>query len=281
VLLNLTRDQLDRHHEVSRLAGRWRAGLADVGLVVANADDPDVVWAAMAGHRQVWVACGRRWGHDDAVCPACGREVEHLEGAWSCTCGLRRPQPDWWLEGEELVSRERRVPLRLGLPGPVNLVNAAVAVAAAAALEVPPRVAAQQLVKVTTAAGRYEVVEHHGRQARMLLAKNPAGWLETVSLVADSRAPVVLALNSEGVDGRDPSWLYDVDFAALRGRRLVVTGRRATDLAVRLHLDGVEHLEQASDVRTALARVPVGPVDVVANYTAFQDARKALARDRR
>ncbi|GAB3654746.1 MurT ligase domain-containing protein [Nocardioides korecus] len=281
VLLNLTRDQLDRHHEVGRVAGRWRQGLGEVDLVVANVDDPDVVWAAMAAHRQVWVACGRRWGHDDAVCPSCGGEVAHAEDGWSCECGLRRPRPDWWLEGSDLVSRERRVPLRLNLPGPVNLVNAAMAVAAASALEVPPRVAAQQMTKVTTAAGRYEVIEHEGRSARMLLAKNPAGWLETVSMVADSQAPVVLAFNSEGVDGRDPSWLYDVDFTALRGRRLVLTGRRATDLAVRLHLDGVQRLEQFPDVRTALASVPAGPVDVVANYTAFQDARKALARARR
>jgi len=58
-------------------------------------------------------------------------------------------------------------------------------------------------------------------------------------------------------------------------------GQLPDDLAVRLHLDGVQRLEQCPDVRTALASVPAGPVDLVANYTAFQDARKALARARR
>ncbi len=149
VLLNLTRDQLDRHHEVGRLTARWRHAAAQVPLVVANADDPDVVWAALAAREQVWVACGRRWAHDDTVCPRCGGTCVHdAAGGWACACGLRRPQPHWWLEGDDLVCAERRLPLRLSLPGEVNFSNAALAVAAAVALEVPPRVAAARLRRV-------------------------------------------------------------------------------------------------------------------------------------
>jgi UDP-N-acetylmuramyl tripeptide synthase len=111
---------------------------------------------------------------------------------------------------------------------------------------------------------------------RLLLAKNPASWLEALTLVADTEGPVVVAFNSEGVDGRDPSWLYDVDFSGLRGRRVTVTGRRATDMLVRLEMAGLTDLHEAPDLATALSSQPAPTVEVIANYTAFQDARKLL-----
>jgi UDP-N-acetylmuramyl tripeptide synthase len=110
-----------------------------------------------------------------------------------------------------------------------------------------------------------------------VLAKNPAGWVEALAVVAAGTAPVVLAFGSEGVDGRDPSWLYDVPFAGVAGRPVVVTGRRATDMVVRLEMEGLTDVRRAPNVVSALAMLPPGPVDVVANYTAFQDARRELA----
>jgi lipid II isoglutaminyl synthase (glutamine-hydrolysing) len=88
----------------------------------------------------------------------------------------------------------------------------------------------------------------------------------------------VLALNARGVDGRDPSWLYDVSFRALAGRRVVVMGERSAELEVRLQMDGVTCVDAGEHVLDALALMPPGPVDVVANYTAFQSARRELAR---
>jgi lipid II isoglutaminyl synthase (glutamine-hydrolysing) len=98
--------------------------------------------------------------------------------------------------------------------------------------------------------------------------------------VSTSRHPVVIAFNSDGVDGRDPSWLYDVPFAQLADRRVVVIGKRATDMLVRLQLDGLTHVETLPGLTDALASLPAGPVDVLANYTAFQSARRELAHVR-
>jgi hypothetical protein len=105
-----------------------------------------------------------------------------------------------------------------------------------------------------------------------MLAKNPAGWLELLDLMAPDRHPVVLLFNADGVDGRDPSWLYDVSFAALDGREVVVQGHRAADLLVRLELDGVAARRVPGPVSAALAALPPGRVDVVGNYTAFRRA---------
>ena len=67
-------------------------------------------------------------------------------------------------------------------------------------------------------AGRYTRLERRGRELRLLLAKNPAGWLEAFDVLTPGPAPVLLAVNAQGPDGRDTSWLWDVDYRVLRGR---------------------------------------------------------------
>jgi UDP-N-acetylmuramyl tripeptide synthase len=268
VLLNLSRDQLHRHPEVRALAASWRAPLAAVPTVVANADDPAVVWAAGMARAPVWVAAGRPWRDDATVCPACGRLLRWRREHWWCDCGLRRPSPG---PADDLVDQ-----LSVHLPGEVNRANARTSLAAATSLGVAPAAAAAALADVHAVAGRYAEVDVAGRRVRLLLAKNPASWQTTLRLCASDPRPVVLAFNADGVDGRDPSWLYDVDFTPLRGRPVVVCGRRAADLHVRLRIDEVPVVGRCSDVRAALALLPPGPVDLVANYTAFQESRRSL-----
>jgi UDP-N-acetylmuramyl tripeptide synthase len=284
VLSNLSRDQLSRHHEVGALARSWRSALAGVPLVVANADDPAVVRPALAARRQVWVSAGATWTADSLVCPACGDRCRRLPSGWRCaSCGLRSPRPDWWLEGDVLCRRDARIPLRLDLPGHFNLANAALALATAEATGAVPAgpgvvEAAAHLSDVQSVAGRYERVRFRGHDLRILLAKNPAGWLELLDLMSRDRFPVVLLFNAGGVDGRDPSWLYDVSFAPLRGRTVVVGGRRATDLLVRLELDEVDARLVRGSLAEAVWSLPAGRVDVVGNYTAFQRALKEVHR---
>ncbi len=281
LLLNLSRDQLSRHHEVGRLVATWRTALTDAPAVVANADDPATVWPALAARRAIWVAAGQSWTGDATTCPACGGRLWRREGDWGCSCGLKRPEPDWWLEGEELVSSSGRFPVRLAVPGAFNVANAAMAAAAAVDAGADPAAALAAMRSVGEVAGRYSSVDVDGHQARLLLAKNPAGWMELLTLVRDAGSgPLVLAFNSEGVDGRDPSWLYDVPFGDLRGREVVVIGRRATDLRVRLEMDDVDVRAVRGGLREALVGLPPGPVDVLANYTAFQDVRREISRGR-
>lgn len=282
VLLNLSRDQLDRVSEVRRIAARWRRELADPevfaprGTVVANADDPLVVWAAEVAPAVTWVGCGQRWTEDSTLCPWCGALLVRDDG-WRCTsCPARRPALDLWLD--DCLGRRAdgsTWTVQGVLPGRANRADALLASAAAAVCGVEPARAADAMAPVAAVAGRYEVVPVRDQQVRLLLAKNPAGWLEVLDVIEPSAA-LVLAVNAEVADGRDTSWLYDVPFERLAGRRVVVTGRRSADLAVRLTIAGVPWVRRER-LADALAAAGPGRVDLAANYTAMQAARRWLA----
>jgi UDP-N-acetylmuramyl tripeptide synthase len=304
VLLNLSRDQLDRFGEVRRHASDWRLALAasPATVVVANVDDPLVTWAAGACRpegdgdrcRVTWVGTGQRWRADASACPNCGSRIRWTEARtdrggvrWACSsCPLARPRPDVWLDGTDVVLADgRRFPIRLQLPGWCNLANAAVAVAGAMALGVDPGRAVRGMSRVRAVAGRYQVINVSGARVRLLLAKNPAGWAEALDLIRPPPVPIVIGINAGVADGRDPSWLWDVPFERLRGRLVVATGERGRDLAVRLRYADVRHTFER-DYRKAVALAAGGVVvkqpeiDFVANYTSFQDARRALTSGR-
>jgi UDP-N-acetylmuramyl tripeptide synthase len=281
VLLNLSRDQLDRYAEVRRLAGIWRGELTrpTAPVVIANCDDPLVVWAAIGAPRVIWVSAGQRWEMDAAVCPQCGGVITRTEGGWSSDCGLTRPTPDWVVSGDTVRDSDGRSHVvTLSIPGEVNVGNAALAAAAASLWEVPAASAFAAMTQIGEVEGRYLTTMYDGISARLLLAKNPAGWTEALSMLPDAHRGVVVAVNAKAADGRDPSWLWDVPFESLRGRFAVATGERSRDVAVRLRYAGVDHV-RVDDPVAALRRAGEdGAVEVLANYTAFQTYRRVVAR---
>ena len=282
-LLNLSRDQMDRAAEIWLLARRWREALegAPGCHVVANADDPLVAWAAGAARQVTWVAAGQRWREDSWCCPNCGAHLRRAGDDWTCPeCGGRRPPVSWMLRDDEVLDPSgRSTPLEIGLPGRANRSNAVVALAVAEAFGVPVSQALPQIRRVTSVAGRYTQVTRRGCDIRLLLAKNPAGWLEALDVIAPPPAPVLLAVNAQGPDGRDTSWLWDVDYRRLRGRNVLVGGERGLDLAVRLEADEVP-FGIISDLDDAIDAARSPTLEVLANYTAFQQYRTVLGRAR-
>ncbi len=281
VLLNLSRDQMDRAAEIWMLARCWRAALAAAPecRVIANADDPLVAWAAGQARQVTWVAAGQRWHDDSWCCPQCGSHLLRDGEDWHCgECPNRRPPVRWALAGDEMIDpADRARPLDLALPGRANRSNAVIAFAVADVFGISADQAAGPVRQVRSVAGRYTQVERRGCALRLLLAKNPAGWLEALDVLVPPPVPVLLAVNAQIPDGKDTSWLWDVDYRRLRGRPVFVAGERKTDLAVRLEADEVAFCMAGSiDEAIAAARSP--SMDVIANYTAFQQIRAALGR---
>ncbi len=280
VLLNLSRDQLDRYAEVRRLAEIWRDALQapTAPVALANCDDPLVTWAAIDSPTPIWVAAGQRWHDDTSVCPACGGVLVRDGEDWSSDCGLRRPTPDWRAEGGAVIGPDGKGhAVELALPGQVNVGNAAMAAAAAGVWLVPAAASLTAMAAISSVEGRYLRTEYAGQPVRLLLAKNPAGWTEALTMVPPEQADVVVAVNARAADGRDPSWLWDVPFELLRGRRAVATGERSRDVALRLRYAGVEYTRVDNPAAALRKAAAGGPVEVLANYTAFQTYRRVVS----
>ena len=127
-----------------------------------------------------------------------------------------------------------------------------------------------------------------GREVQTILAKNPAGLNQVLrALVAEPEPKNLLfLLNDDIADGRDVSWIWDVDFEMLAGHTglLLASGRRAADMALRLKYAGLDpdpvlegNVERA--LARALSLTPAGgTLYVVPTYTAMLQVRRILAR---
>jgi UDP-N-acetylmuramyl tripeptide synthase len=273
VLLNLSRDQLDRANEVRQLAERWRAlcsELTDV-TVVANANDPLVTYAAESARNVVWCDVPTPWNTDAVSCPKCTLPLHFADDAWWSDCGFAKPSAVDVTLDDKLVLDGTSLELDLSLPGAFNEANAAMALAALSHLGVDVVPALERINHLSSVAGRFSVRQWHGHRLRLLLAKNPAGFSAMLAMIPASDADVWVAINARIADGRDPSWLYDVPFEMLRGHRVYCFGDRRLDLAARLEYAGVDFVVANNE---ALLPTSHQVVDVLSNYTAFQEWRE-------
>jgi UDP-N-acetylmuramyl tripeptide synthase len=244
---------------------------------VANCDDVLMTSAAYDSPDVVWVAAGGGWANDSVSCPRSGEIIVREGSHWYSTgTDFKRPTPQWWYDDDNVYGPDGLIlPMTLALPGAVNRGNATQAIAAAVALGADPAAAVVAVSGVDEVAGRYRTVRLGQHTARVLLAKNPAGWQEALSMVDKHSAGVVIAVNGQVPDGEDLSWLWDVRFEHFDDTAVVAAGERGTDLAVRLGYAGVGHT-LVHDTVKAIASCPPGHVEVIANYTAFLQLNRRL-----
>jgi UDP-N-acetylmuramyl tripeptide synthase len=272
VLLNLSRDQLDRANEVRQMAERWRKALEghdDAALVVvANASDPLVVYAAQVAANVLWCDVPTTWLADAVSCPNCTLGISHVGSQWHCSCGFAKPNKVTTALGDELVIDGVTLALDLAMPGEFNRSNAAMALTALHSVGVELNEAVLRINAVQSVVGRFSVRRWNSHVLRLLLAKNPSGFEAMLATLAKDESDVWVAINARIADGRDPSWLYDVPFEKLRGHRVYCFGDRRLDLATRLDYAHVEFVIVEDD-----AQVPVSKetISLLANYTAFSD----------
>jgi UDP-N-acetylmuramyl tripeptide synthase len=313
---NLFRDQLDRYGELEHVAGRWRRAVGELdpaAWVVANADDPQVGDLARGRDRRLLFGLDDlrhasptlQHAADSKWCLVCGTPYEYAAayvghlGDYRCpACGHARPDPQVvaraielnGLDGVrfELVTPRGARRVSLPLPGLYNVYNALAAASTALALETPLDEVVAGLERFSAAFGRFERIEIGERTLVILLVKNPAGANEAVrTLVAGGVPPLVLAaLNDRIADGRDVSWIWDVDLEPLLERldRIVVSGGRAAELALRCKYGGfdADGIEVEPDLGRALDRAlevtpSGGELIALPTYTAMLELQKIVA----
>jgi lipid II isoglutaminyl synthase (glutamine-hydrolysing) len=325
LLNNLFRDQLDRYGELDTIASQWAPALRRLpaeATVVVNVDDPTLATITDGiGARRVTFGLDDRnpsflldeipHAADAKTCRQCGRDLAydrlysaHL-GAWRCAgCGTERPPLDFagrsiTLDGVDALRLEVSLPddseghlsLQLKIPGLYNAYNAVAATAVARTLGVPGQTIAGALREYRSAFGRIERVTYRGRTLTLALVKNPVGFNETLRMLTVATGgltvPTLIAINDLAADGRDVSWLWDVDFEMLcdGSAPLFTTGIRGADMANRLKYAGVPAeriVPLAADLSHGLDAfvdsLPEGAAGyVLLTYTALLGLRQALA----
>lgn len=320
LLNNLFRDQLDRYGELDTIVRLWRTALEPLDAtrtVIINGDDPSLI-AMTDGLRARIVRFGlneARWqleelphAVDSTTCRWCGADlvydalyVSHL-GAWRCpSCGRARGELDVTgsdidLRGVEALAMTIAGPgstkrFDIGVPGLYNAYNMLAAVTVARVAGVPDGTTGEALAHFRSAFGRIERVTYRDRTLTLALVKNPVGFDEVLRMLTVATGgltvPTLIAINDRHADGRDVSWLWDVDFELLAegDGALYTTGIRGTDMSNRLKYAGVPLARIHSlpaDLAKALdqfvAAVPAGGTAyVLPTYTAMLDIRQVLA----
>jgi lipid II isoglutaminyl synthase (glutamine-hydrolysing) len=313
---NLFRDQLDRYGELELVAERWRNAVAELperSRLVYNADDPQL--AAASEDRAGSVAFGLddprvarpslQHAADSKYCVRCGTPYSYAAAYVGHLGDYRCPRGDHVRPPLEIAAREvslhgldrasfqldtpdgsRRIELRL--PGLYNVYNAVTAAALARSLGANLDEIAAGLERFSAAFGRFERVAVGEKRILLLLIKNPAGANEAVRTLVDGGTPQVLvvALNDEIADGRDVSWIWDVDFEPLLPGldRLVASGGRAAELALRFRYGGLDEsaIEVEPDLGNALDRgleltPDGGELVVLPTYTAMLGLQSLLS----
>ena len=313
---NLSRDQLDRYGELELVAARWREAVAslDAGTaLVVNGDDPQL--GALASEHRLTTVYGLddprvarpalQHAADSKYCVLCGTPYEYAAayvghlGDYRCpACGHARPPLEVAarsieLEGLERASFDLVVPegsrrIDLALPGLYNVYNAVAAAALARSLGAGLDEIATGLGRFSAAFGRFERIPVGDKRILLLLIKNPAGANEVVRTLVDGGAPrlAVIALNDAIADGRDVSWIWDVDFEPLLAGldHVVATGERAAELALRFAYGGLAEsaIEVEPDLERALDRglalTPErGELVVLPTYTAMLGLQRIVS----
>ncbi len=316
VVTNFFRDQLDRYGELDKTVAMVRDTITRFlpeTTMILNADDPLVAQMGTQMQKAIYYGVApNRYSSITSVqareakfCSLCGGEYAYQLyhygqlGIYSCpNCGFQRPQPEILATEVELKGTMGAefclgtTKIELKHQGFYNVYNALAAAAAAISLGVSPSTIGQALQDFAPQAGRMEQFAYGDSPITLSLVKNPTGFNEVIRAMVqtDRQLGLLIAINDNAADGRDISWLWDVDFEQLAGQVhwVVCSGVRAEDMAVRLKYAGIE-AERLVVVKTlsgalqaALDRIkPDEGIYVLPTYTALFPMRDLLTKVRR
>ena len=308
VLTNLFRDQLDRYGEIDITISLLKEAIEktkDVTLLV-NGDDALCVYvASQAGKPFFTYGIGEDVGagfvneiRESRFCRFCGAKLiysfyhfSHL-GNYRCPrCGFHRPKSDF--DGKnisldapislEVCYKEEGVRFRTHYQGFYNLYNLLASYGAIRLSGLAGERFQQMLSAFRPANGRMETFRIQGCSVVLILAKNPAGFNQCIAAVLSDPQPkdILIAIGDRVQDGRDVSWLWDVDFGALRDKtvkQIRVTGTRAREMCLRLKYEDIPSKAEDQMGPAVQEAVKAGTkrLYVLVNYSMLSGARALL-----
>jgi UDP-N-acetylmuramyl tripeptide synthase len=275
LLLNVQRDQLDRFGEIDHTAKLLEmvAGRAKKCAVI-NREDPRL--NGFKANRAVYFGLAKElldtFPSDDDLLDGQKRKASKLSALVSLQ-NLEGKQATYKIDGKEYGRT-------LKLKGIYNAYNAAGALALVKTVvpEADNEKLVEDLAEVESAFGRGETFRVGGQDVELLLVKNPSAFQLSISSFADDKHDFMIAINDNIADGRDVSWLWNVDFRKLPNVALC-SGVRAYDMALRLKYDEIEAEAIEEDLEKAVQQFidySNRPKRIFATYTAMLKIRKIL-----
>ncbi len=315
VITNLFRDQLDRYGEIDITVDYLKRALAlsPRTELILNGDDPLVAQFGEGTERKCYYMGVDEDAHislnetkEGRFCVMCGAKLEYefyhysQLGKFHCpSCGFSRHELDFRVHNVDLKDGLRfsldyagtRVPFDVNYRGFYNIYNIVLSYAAAvlAVGKIPDY--AEVLSQYQPQIGRMEEF-YIGKKVVLNLSKNPAGFNQAISVVEKDETPkdMLIVINDNAQDGKDISWIWDVDFERLCHvgvRNFILSGIRVDDLAVRMKYAGIEEtrMTKLRDLKEAAQALIAGSGEIcyaLVNYTAvfrMQDILKELEKE--
>ncbi len=284
VLLNLFRDQLDRYGEVNTIAQNWQRAIEKLPLktvFILNANDPTIAFLGNKRKNIFYFGLNEKsslkspqsWA-DSVFCPICSSSLSfsnvyfsHI-GSWSCeNCDNKTPNPDLSYSFYPLA-------------GVYNKLNTLAAVLTARKLNIDQKNIDKALKTFAPVFGRQEKIKINNKSIQILLSKNPTGFNQSLDTVKNAKS-LLLALNDRIPDGRDISWIWDVDFKkhSKSFKSVIVAGDRAYELGIRLKYASFKNFEIEQNLTKAIQKSlnkTKNTLYVLPTYSAMLDIRKIL-----
>lgn len=318
LVTNVFRDQLDRYGEVTHTLNAIKESVKNLPNAIVCLDaDCSLTYSMSKEIPNKIITFGVNVPFDknakvpeisDAkYCIFCKHEYDytyhtygHLGGFVCPNCGYKRPQPDFAVESVEEMKNDHSVVvvnlngdrniIRVNIGGAYNIYNAIGCAAALTIFGIDEKTVIDAIEHFNGAFGRMEHFKAGNNTVNLILVKNPAGFSQTMNFLKniDDDFTLILSLNDNAADGRDISWIWDVDFAGIfekaNVKEIYVTGKRCYDMAVRVKYEGVgnreikiienEDYNKLVDIATSQDR----DVYIVPTYTSMMAMRPVIAK---
>ncbi len=305
VLTNIFRDQLDRYGEVDIVRNKLKAAFSSVpdAKLLLNCDDvisyslsyecknPVITYGI---NEQIFDHRAGTGSRESIFCRLCGTKLEYdtiyygQSGIWHCPhCGAGRPEPSYRAENVSLYNRTysfeiNGMPVNTKARAPYNVYNTLAACAALYSMGEGAQFA-KAIETFDYGNNREDIFHILGSCVQLHLAKNPAGFQQKLSLILQDKKQkdIIIQINDTAQDGRDVSWLWDVDFqmlAAARASTISIGGTRRHDMGLRLKYEDIPHrftADMKSEVQR-LAGTGTGNLYVIVNYSGLSETRRLL-----
>lgn len=287
LLLNVMRDQLDRFGEIDATARMLEhIAHATTKAVVLNREDPRIAGLApklpnvSTHYFGLSSKLRQRFPSDDNLREINSKNIPEVNAPIGDVTleDFSRSSATFDLDGQ-------RTTVQLQLTGIYNIFNAAAALSLTRVimgLNLDQTKLLASLSGVTPAFGRGETLTVNGQPVELVLVKNPGGFRLALESFSPANYATMLAINDSYADGRDMSWLWDVDFDSLKQGVAMLSGVRAYDMALRLQYDEVPFSSIEPGLAKALAQFikshPDTPKRIYCTYTAMLTIRKELSK---